>query len=65
MADPLSIAASIAGLISLAQSIVKEGYSYIRTAQGYPDELSELVTEVTTLTGLLSVIDNDYFRSVT
>ncbi|KAF8535579.1 ankyrin repeat-containing domain protein [Trichophaea hybrida] len=59
MADPLSTAASIAGLVSLAQLIVKDGYGYIRTAKGCPDELSQLVREVTSITGLLSIIEND------
>ncbi|KAF8245541.1 hypothetical protein K440DRAFT_587008, partial [Wilcoxina mikolae CBS 423.85] len=56
MVDPLSTAASIAGLISLAQMVVKEGYGYISTAVGCPGELSDLVREVTTLTGLLSTV---------
>jgi hypothetical protein len=64
MADPLSTAASIAGLVSLAQVIVKEGYGYLRTAKGCPDELSELVREVTSITGLLSIIENDDFRQL-
>ncbi|KAF8248484.1 hypothetical protein K440DRAFT_660797 [Wilcoxina mikolae CBS 423.85] len=45
MSDPLSMSAGIAGLLSLAQMVIKEGYGYIRTAKGCPDELSELCDE--------------------
>ena len=46
MADPLSIAASIAGLLTLTTKIAFESYSFISTVKDHPKELSHFTTEI-------------------
>lgn len=53
MADPLSIAASVGGLITLAQVIIGKGYSYCNTVKDCPKEINDLLNEVTPLSGVL------------
>jgi len=57
MADPLSIAASIAGLLSLAGPILAEGYAYISSVRGSPSALKQLLSEVSRLDAVLGQID--------
>jgi cell division control protein 24 len=49
MSDPLSIAASVAGLISLANEIGKIIASYVSSVKSAPDDAERLRTELTAL----------------
>lgn len=53
MADPLSIAASIAGLLSLAGSIIPKGYALCSKIKRRAEDVRILMNEVTGLSGLL------------
>lgn len=53
MADPLSISAGIAGLVTLADSIFRGAYNYAKTAKGAKKEVSELADEAQNLAGVL------------
>ena len=57
MADPLSIAASIVGLLSLAAPILAEGYAYIASVRDSPEALKQLLAEISRLQDVLSQID--------
>jgi len=57
MADPLSIAASIAGLLSLAGPILAEGYAYIASVRNSPNALKQLLSEISRLEAVLGQID--------
>lgn len=54
MADPLSIAASIAGLITLGTSIAQGGYSYLSAARAAPKEIVQLLNQTSALNIVLS-----------
>ncbi|RSM07404.1 hypothetical protein CEP52_005228 [Fusarium oligoseptatum] len=53
MADPLSMAASIAGLISLADTLFRHTYKFGRTATGAKKEIQDLAAEINSFSGLL------------
>jgi DNA replication protein DnaC len=53
MADPLSLAASIAGLISLADLVFKTTYKFVRAAKDARDEIKSLVDEINNLASVL------------
>ncbi|KAH7259564.1 uncharacterized protein BKA55DRAFT_300847 [Fusarium redolens] len=53
MADPLSLAASIAGLISLADLVFKTTYKFVRAAKDAKDEIQSLVDEINNLASVL------------
>ncbi|KAJ3459740.1 hypothetical protein MRS44_015813 [Fusarium solani] len=53
MADPLSMAASIAGLISLADTLFRHTYKFGRTATGAKKEIQALATEINSFSGIL------------
>ena len=53
MVDPLSIAASVAGLISLAASVIQNGYKLFNTVRDCPKELLTILSEVSGLNGVL------------
>jgi len=57
MTDPLSIAASIAGLLSLAGPILAEGYAYITSVRDSPNALKQLLSEISRLEAVLGQID--------
>ena len=57
MADPLSISASIAGLLSLAGTVIANGYIYINTAKEHPKALAELLRAVSELNIVLSQVN--------
>lgn len=50
--DPLSIAASIAGLLTITGAIVSKGYAHISQAKNEGD-IAHLLNEVTSLAGIL------------
>ncbi|KAF8435917.1 hypothetical protein BGX38DRAFT_1274767 [Terfezia claveryi] len=57
MADPLSVAASIAGLLLLPEPILARGYAYIVSIRNSPNVLKQLLSEISTLEAILGQID--------
>ncbi|KAJ4194400.1 hypothetical protein NW755_003156 [Fusarium falciforme] len=57
MADPLSLAASIAGLISLADVAFKNVYKFAKTAKDAKDEVQTLADQVNDLARMLRVLE--------
>ncbi|KAI0440894.1 hypothetical protein F4803DRAFT_552616 [Xylaria telfairii] len=53
MADPLSIAASIAGLVGISDAVFRKVYHYYRTAKGAGKEIEALAESVRSLSGIL------------
>lgn len=53
MGDPLSVAASIAGLITLTELIVSRGYEFVKRVKNAKLEVSQLLAEITALYGVL------------
>lgn len=51
--DPLSVSASIAGLITLTELIVSRGYEFVKGVKNAKAEISQLLAEVTALFGVL------------
>ncbi|GAW24092.1 hypothetical protein ANO14919_136720 [Xylariales sp. No.14919] len=51
--DPLSVAASIAGLVTLADAVFRGVYKYCRTASDASDEIKELANRLQSLAGIL------------
>ena len=54
MMDPLSASASIAGLLSTADVVVRRLYEYIKAVRAAEKEISALSMEITNLYGVLS-----------
>ncbi|KAJ3531214.1 hypothetical protein NM208_g8973 [Fusarium decemcellulare] len=57
MADPLSMAASIAGIISLADALYRHAYRFARTAIGAKEEVQLLANEVNAFSGVLRTLE--------
>lgn len=53
MAEPLSIAASVAGLITLTELIASQGYVFVKRVKNAKAETTKLLAEVTGLFGVL------------
>src|SRR5688572_13199367 len=53
MADPLSIAASIAGIISLTDTVFRYTFRYTRTVSGAKDEINRLSEEINSFSAVL------------
>ena len=53
MADPLSISASIAGLVTLTDAVFRRTFKYLKAVRGAPNELSALITAMGALSGIL------------
>lgn len=53
--DPLSITGTVAGLISLAQSLIPLLFRYVEYVRGYPKEFVELKEEIDGLRDVLCV----------
>jgi len=53
MADPLSIASGIAGLVAIADTIFGRVYSYVRAVKGAAKEIEQLACEIRNLSGIL------------
>lgn len=51
--DPLSVAASIAGLITLTELIVSRGYEFVKGVKNAKTEVTQLLSELTALFGVL------------
>jgi hypothetical protein len=58
MADGLSIAASIAGLISIADIIVRRGFKYAKAVKDADKSVKALIEEVNSLSGILHSLKN-------
>ena len=53
MADGLSVAASIAGLFTVAEAVTRKAYQYIKEAKNANKEISKLLSETTELFAIL------------
>ena len=53
MADPLSISASIAGLITITDSVFSRIFKYVKAVKAAPDEVSSLKLALGSLSGIL------------
>ena len=51
--DPLSISGTVAGLISVAQSLIPLLFRYVECLQSYPKEITELKNEIDRLRDVL------------
>ena len=54
--DPLSLVASIAGLVTLADVAVTRGMKYCRSVRAAPKEMAEIMEEAFALSGVLSTL---------
>ena len=57
MADPLSIAAGVVGLLAFAGSTLTKGYSILQSLQDSKSDLKHLLIELSQLTGILVAIE--------
>jgi hypothetical protein len=58
MADILSISASIAGLLSITEIIIRNGYNFIRACKEAEEAVLRLINEVNSLAGILYSLGN-------
>jgi hypothetical protein len=58
MTDPLSISASVAGLITIADIVIRNGYKYIKAAKNVESAVASLMNEVNLLSGTLHSLRN-------
>jgi hypothetical protein len=58
MADPLSISASIAGLMTIADIVIRNGYKYIAAVKDANKAMASLINEVNLLSGTLHSLRN-------
>jgi hypothetical protein len=58
MAEPLSIAASIAGLMTIADIVIRNGYKYITAVRDSDKAVASLINEVNSLSGTLHSLRN-------
>jgi hypothetical protein len=56
MTDPLSIAASVAGLCTLAESVVHRSRAFVKAARGSEKEIAKLIRSTAQLYGILEQI---------
>ena len=56
MTDPLSVSASISGLITLADIVFRRTYKYVKAVKKAPKEISALSAELGSLYGILSTL---------
>ena len=54
MTDPLSVSASISGLITLTDIVFRRTYKYVKAVKKAPKEISALSTEIGALYGILN-----------
>jgi hypothetical protein len=57
MADPLSIAAGVVGLLTFAGLTVSKGYQLLHDIQGSKAEVQQVLTSLARLTGILATIE--------
>lgn len=53
MADPLSVSASIAGLVTITDIVFRRTFKYVKAVKGAPKQLSALTTATGALSGIL------------
>lgn len=53
MADPLSVSASLAGLVSIADIVFRRSYKYVKSAKEAKKEIAALSSETASLSGTL------------
>jgi hypothetical protein len=58
MTDPLSISASIAGLMTIADIVIRSGYKYIKAVRESDKAVASLINEVNSLSGTLHSLRN-------
>jgi hypothetical protein len=58
MADVLGVAASVAGLMTIADSIVRKGFKFIKDVKEAEKSVERLVEEVNNLSGVLHSLNN-------
>jgi hypothetical protein len=65
MSDHLSVAASIAGLITIADIVVRRGYCYLHDLKDVEKDAKKLIDEVNLLSGILHSLKNvaEYLES--
>jgi hypothetical protein len=51
--DPISISASIAGLITLADIVLVRGFKFVKMFKNANQEITMLIAEITSLYGVL------------
>ena len=56
MAEPLSIAAGVVGLVSFAGSTLAHGYTVLHSLQNSKEDITRLLTELSQLTGILAAL---------
>jgi len=56
--DPLSISASVAGLITITDVIVRNGYKFLRDVRQAEQSVADLIAEVNKLAGTLYSLRN-------
>ena len=54
MADPLSISASIAGLVTITDAVFSRTFKYIKAVKSAPNDLSALTLAMGALSGILN-----------
>lgn len=54
MTDPLSIASGVAGIITLSSAVVAAGYKYFSSVRSAPNDLKDLVREISLLHTIVS-----------
>ena len=57
MADPLSIAAGVTGLLAFAASSLTKGFAIVRSLQGSATDVKRLLAALSGLTGILVAIE--------
>ena len=51
--DGLTLAASIAGLVSVAQVVVEKGYRYLKAVKNCEEEVRKLIVETNVFCGII------------
>ncbi|KAK4941103.1 hypothetical protein LTR10_018903 [Elasticomyces elasticus] len=58
MTDPLSVCASIAGLVTIADTVIRNGYKYVKAAKNSKKMVAALINEINLLSGTLHSLQN-------
>ncbi|KAL2005051.1 hypothetical protein VTN00DRAFT_2901 [Thermoascus crustaceus] len=64
MADTLSIAGSVAGLISLSIEVTKIAKKYVRNVKSAPEEIKDLAVQAEALSDVLAKLRDDAAEDV-
>lgn len=54
--DPLSLTCNIVGVLTVASQLISMGYSYGSSVGDFPEEVRNLIGELTSLSGILSAL---------